>query len=105
MSVADACHTHFGFEDDHLRHVGDANATCHLDEHAAVLRSLDEVGAVLARPEPAPRDLTRRLATELLRWLPEHVQVMDAGIATARTRERFGGGPVQITRRGPSTGS
>lgn len=95
---------HFELEDGDLRRLGGANATCHLDEHAAVLRSLDEVREVLARPEPPP-DLTRRLATELMRWLPEHVQAMDAGIASVRTKERFGGVPIQLTRRGPPTGS
>ncbi len=89
---------HFELEDADLRRVGGANATCHLDEHAAVLRSLDEVRQVLARPEP-PLDMIPRLAAELMRWLPEHVQVMDAGIASVRTKERLGGAPVQITRR------
>jgi hemerythrin len=90
--------SHFGLEDDELRRLGGANATCHLDEHAAVLRSLEEVRAVLERPQP-PADLGRRLAVELSRWLPEHVQAMDAGIASVRSKERFGGAPVQITRR------
>ena len=89
---------HFELEDADLRRVGGANATCHLDEHAAVLRSLDEVREVLARPEP-PLDMIPRLAAELMRWLPEHVQVMDAGIASVRTKERLGGAPIQITRR------
>lgn len=91
--------THFAMEDGELQRIGDSNASCHLDEHAAVLRSLDEVRALLERPDP-PRDMVLRLGVELLRWLPEHVQVMDAGIAAVRTRERFGGVPVQITRRG-----
>lgn len=89
---------HFALEDADLRRVGGANATCHLDEHAAVLRSLDEVRQVLARPEPPP-DMIPRLAAELMRWLPEHVQVMDAGIASVRTKQRLGGAPIQITRR------
>ena len=91
--------SHFGQEDVDLRRLGGANATCHLDEHAAVLRSLDEVRAVLERPQP-PAGLVARLAAELTRWLPEHVQAMDASIASVRTKERFGGVPVQITRRG-----
>jgi hemerythrin len=91
--------SHFSQEDGELRRLGGANATCHLDEHAAVLRSLDEVRTVLERPQP-PTDLVGRLAAELTRWLPEHVQAMDASIASVRTKERFGGVPVQITRRG-----
>jgi hemerythrin-like metal-binding protein len=89
---------HFEQEDADLRLHGGANASCHLDEHANVLRSLDEVAAVLEQPEP-PRELARRLATELTRWLPEHVREMDAGIASARSKQRFGGAPVQITRK------
>jgi hemerythrin-like metal-binding protein len=92
---------HFGLEDADLRRLGGANATCHLDEHAAVLRSLDDVRAVLEREQP-PSDLVARLAAELTRWLPEHVQAMDAGIASVRTRERFGGVPIQLTRRAGS---
>jgi hemerythrin-like metal-binding protein len=90
--------SHFALEDDELRRLGGANATCHLDEHAAVLRSLDEVRAVLGQPQP-PGQLASRLAAELSRWLPEHVQAMDASIASVRSKERFGGAPVQITRR------
>jgi hemerythrin len=92
---------HFGQEDADLRRLGGANASCHLDEHAAVLRSLEEVGAVLEQPQ-APADLVSRLAAELTRWLPEHVQAMDASIASVRSKERFGGVPVQLTRRGAS---
>jgi hemerythrin len=93
--------THFGDEDTDLRRIGNANATCHLDEHAAVLKSLGEVRDIVARAAPASeteQNLVRRLGGELVRWLPEHVQQMDAGIAHVRTQERFGGVPVQITR-------
>ena len=92
---------HFGKEDEDLRRLGGANATCHLDEHAAVLRSLDEVREVLVRSQ-APAGLVERLTAELVRWLPEHVQAMDASIASVRSKERFGGAPIQITRRGGS---
>lgn len=90
---------HFEREDAELRRLGGANATCHLDEHAAVLQSLAEVRAALDQPAPPPA-MVARLVAELVRWLPEHVQVMDAGIAAVRTKERLGGAPVLITRRG-----
>ena len=90
---------HFGQEDVDLRRLGGANATCHLDEHAAVLRSLDEVRELLERSQP-PAGLVERLTAELVRWLPEHVQAMDASIASVRSKERFGGAPIQISRRG-----
>ena len=89
---------HFTAEDADLRRIGGANATCHLDEHAAVLKSLGEVREVLKRPQP-PVDLHRRLALQLMDWLPEHVQAMDAGLAVVRTQERLGGAPVRIKAR------
>ena len=95
---------HFDREDAELRKLGGANATCHLDEHAAVLRSLDDVRAALGQPSPAA-GMVPRLVAELVRWLPEHVQVMDAGIAAVRTKERLGGAPVLVSRRVPPGGS
>ncbi len=93
---------HFSAEDADLVDMKDGNAKCHLDEHQAVLKSLDEVHALLVGDEHGPEAkerVVRSLAQELLRWLPHHVQEMDAGVATWRSRQRFGGAPVQITRR------
>lgn len=39
---------HFASEDEDLRQLRGSNADCHLDEHAAVLKSLDEVREVLS---------------------------------------------------------
>ncbi len=92
---------HFDREDADLRRLGGNNVSCHLDEHAAVLRSLDEVRAILCSsatsPETAQR-LIASLALELERWLPEHVSEMDASLAAVRCRSRFGGAPLRRTR-------
>lgn len=86
---------HFALEDQELRQMRDGNASCHLDEHAAVLKSMDEVrGIVAAGPD----------SVELRRWLPEHVTAMDAGVAHTRTRSRLGGAPVVLTRRSSPPG-
>lgn len=93
--------SHFALEDEEIREMKDGNATCHLDEHAAVLRSLREVREIIA-PDPgnqAAGALLSRLTAELRRWLPEHVLSMDASVAHTRTRRRLGGVPVVLTRR------
>ena len=101
-AVREHASRHFALEDIELRAMADGNAKCHLDEHAAVLNSLDEVMVVLTQVDVAAEKkalLINRLATELLVWLPGHVHVMDAGVASHRSKQRFGGAPVKIARR------
>jgi hemerythrin len=101
-AVREHASRHFALEDIELRAMADGNAKCHLDEHAAVLNSLDEVMVVLTQVDVAAEKkalLINRLATELLVWLPGHVHEMDAGVASHRSKQRFGGAPVKIARR------
>lgn len=101
-ALRDHAGAHFVREDEDIRRQGGPNATCHLDEHAAVLKSFDEVLALLDDPATPAENVERvrnGLSQELLRWLPEHVSQMDASVATGRTQERLGGAPVKITRR------
>lgn len=93
---------HFASEDADLRRLGGNNADCHLDEHAAVLASLDEVHLILGEPQTSQavaQRLMSSLALELLRWLPEHVSEMDANLAAVRSQSRFGGVGVRFTPR------
>ena len=101
-AVREHASRHFALEDIELRAMADGNAKCHLDEHAAVLNSLDEVMVVLTQVDVAAEKkalLINRLATELHVWLPGHVHEMDAGVASQRSKQRFGGAPVKIARR------
>ena len=101
-AVREHASRHFALEDIELRAMADGNAKCHLDEHAAVLNSLDQVMVVLTQVDVAAEKkalLINRLATELLVWLPGHVHEMDAGVASHRSKQRFGGAPVKIARR------
>ena len=101
-AVREHASRHFALEDIELRAMADGNAKCHLDEHAAVLNSLDEVMVVLTQVDVAAEKkalLINRLATELPVWLPGHVHEMDAGVASHRSKQRFGGAPVKIARR------
>lgn len=92
---------HFADEDQDLRQMGGEATQCHLDEHAAVLNSLADVRAALtqAPPEPVQADMVLRLCQEFFRWLPEHVQVMDAVVAQQRAQSRWGGAPVLIKKK------
>jgi hemerythrin-like metal-binding protein len=105
-AAVDALHghatAHFGGEDQDLRRLGGHNAECHLDEHAAVLKSLDEVREIVADPtgeSAAKLRLARRLASQLSQWLPDHVDQMDASVVAARDRALLGGTRVRITRQ------
>ena len=61
------------------------------------LANLEAELAALAAEKKAL--LINRLATELHVWLPGHVHEMDAGVASHRSKQRFGGAPVKIARR------
>jgi hemerythrin len=99
--LRDHASRHFALEDGELREMKDGNAKCHLDEHAAVLASLQEVAEEIASaPDTmARRHMMSRLIAELKRWLPEHVQAMDAAVASFRAKRRLGGVPVVLRRR------
>jgi hemerythrin-like metal-binding protein len=90
--------SHFGEEDAAMRETAYGNAGCHIDEHAAVLKSLDEVRALLAQGRTG---IVRSFARALADWFPEHARVMDQGLARWLVQRRLGGSPVLLQRRRP----
>lgn len=93
-SILQEARDHFAREDADLHRLGGNNAICHIDEHACVLKSLNEVHGMLRDPATSPElamRLVSSLSLELLRWLPVHVSEMDAGLAAVRSKCRFGG--------------
>ncbi|MET3620119.1 bacteriohemerythrin [Burkholderia ambifaria] len=91
------CHAkrHFGEEDEAMRQSNYGSAGCHVDEHAAVLKSLTEVQAALAHGRV---DVVRSFARALTDWFPGHASVMDQGLARWLVERRLGGAPVRIHR-------
>jgi len=89
---------HFGEEDRLMAATTYASAGCHVDEHAAVLKSLDEVQQALTNGN---RSVVRRFAGELARWFPEHAAAMDHGLARWVVQQRLGGAPVALHRSAP----
>ena len=90
-AVAEHLRTHFDEEREWMMSTDFPSAVCHLDEHDAVLRSVDDVQALVAAGE---RRVARALAFELRRWFPEHTDAMDRGLANWMVKARLGGEPI-----------
>jgi hemerythrin len=95
-AFAEHAHRHFGDEDSAMRETAYGSAGCHIDEHAAVLRSLDDVRVMLAEGRT---EVVRSFARALADWFPEHVRVMDQGLARWLIQQQLGASPVVIRRR------
>ena len=68
---------------------------CHINEHAAVLRSVREVRKETARGDTLN---CRRLADELIRWFPGHADYLDSALAHWMCQHRLGGKPILLRR-------
>jgi hemerythrin-like metal-binding protein len=68
---------------------------CHIDEHAAVMRSVHQVRERLAGGDYA---VARRLADELASWFPGHADYLDSALAHWMCKRRLGGKPVILRR-------
>ena len=86
---------HFEEEDRWMLETGFPPRECHMDEHAAVLRSVVEVREVVARGEIAQ---VRRLADALADWFPRHADWLDSALAHWLCKRAYGGKPVVLRR-------
>lgn len=95
-AFAEHAHRHFDQERDWMLGTDFPAAQCHIDEHQAVLKSVEEVLALLREGrDPA---IARSLAEELARWFPGHADYMDAPLSQWMVKRRHGGAPVVIKR-------
>jgi hemerythrin len=87
---------HFAQEDAWMTQTGFPPRQCHIDEHAAVLRSAEEVQAVVTQGRLDP---VRGFAAALIDWFPGHADYLDAALAHWMCKQKHGGKPV-VLRRG-----
>lgn len=87
---------HFTEENQWMRETAFPPRDCHIDEHAAVLKSVHEVQALLAQGNVA---ICRELVKALVEWFPGHATHLDSALAHWLSKRRFGGKPV-VLRRG-----
>ena len=93
----DHARRHFDEEARQMRETRYSGASCHLEEHAAVLASGEEVRGLLAAGR---HDVVRRFAAELARWFPKHSDEMDRSLSHwLLTRRADGRHPVTLVRR------
>jgi hemerythrin len=88
--------SHFGEEDRWMAESGFPAMDCHVDEHAAVLRSARDV---LERVVAGDHAIGRELAAELARWFPGHADYLDSALAHWLVKKRFGGAPLVLRRQ------
>ncbi len=87
---------HFAAEDAWMAETAFPPRQCHIDEHAAVLRSVAEVQALVAAGNTA---IVASLADELARWFPRHADHLDSALAAWMCKQRWNARPV-VLRRG-----
>ena len=96
-AVVEHLRLHFAEEDRWMRETAFPPGHCHQDEHAAVLKSADEV---LALADPVQRiAVGRAFVRELAAWFPGHADYLDSALATWMCKRTLGGQPVVLHRR------
>ena len=86
---------HFDAEDRWMNESDFPARGCHVDEHAAVLRSIEAVQRRVARGETAA---ARTLADALVDWFPNHADYLDSALAHWLCKRRLGGTPIVVRR-------
>ncbi len=87
---------HFNQEDQWMAETDFPPGECHRDEHAAVLRSANEV---LALQGTQLVEVGRGFVRELAAWFPGHADYLDSALAAWMCKRTLGGKPVVLHRR------
>ncbi|MBP0594272.1 hemerythrin [Paraburkholderia sp. LEh10] len=90
--------SHFEQEDEWMRSTNFPPRDCHLDEHAAVLKSVREVKEAVGQGR-AGVELVRDLGMHLFEWFPGHADYLDSALAAWMTKQTMGGKPVVLRRK------
>ena len=86
---------HFAEEDKWMKETDFPPKDCHVDEHAAVLKSVYQVIEVVKQGDVAEG---RRLAAALADWFPGHAFHLDSALAHWMVKRSHGGKPVVLRR-------
>jgi hemerythrin len=95
-AFAEHAERHFSDENKWMKATDFPAMECHADEHAAVLKSVREVQAIVATGDYKH---VRSLADALVDWFPGHADYLDSALSHWLVKKRHGGAPV-VLRRG-----
>jgi hemerythrin-like metal-binding protein len=88
---------HFEQEDGWMRGTDFPPRDCHIQEHAAVLQSVQQVRGEIASGK-AGVELAHDLALSLFQWFPGHADYLDSALAAWMSKRTLGGQPVVLRR-------
>lgn len=89
---------HFSQEEEWMRSSQFPPSDCHVEEHAAVLKSTIEVRHALEAGS-GNENLARDFAMHLLHWFPGHADYLDSALSAWMSKHRHGGKPVVLRRK------
>jgi hemerythrin len=87
---------HFAEEDAWMESTNFPPRDCHVEEHAAVLKSVREVLELVKQGDVAEG---RRLAAALADWFPGHAFHLDSALSHWMVKRSHGGKPVVLRRK------
>ena len=88
---------HFDEQLKWMRETGFPSTDCHADEHAAVMRSVEEVLTILRNG--GDFGVARRLAQALADWFPGHADYLDSALAQWMVKKKTNGVPLVFRRK------
>ncbi|WP_077034901.1 bacteriohemerythrin [Pelomonas sp. KK5] len=94
--VIEHLRSHFDEEDALMREHDFPPRDCHIDEHAAVLQSAEDVAALVAAGDSSA---VPSFAQALADWFPGHAVHLDSALAHWMVKRQYGGKPVVFRRR------
>lgn len=90
--------SHFEQEDEWMRSTKFPPRDCHIEEHAAVLKSVGEVKEAVGQGR-AGAEMVRDIGMHLFEWFPGHADYLDSALAAWMTKHTMGGKPVVLKRK------
>lgn len=94
-ALAEHTEEHFTTENRWMEESAFPPRQCHIDEHAAVLKSIEEVRALVNQGDCSA---VHALAQALADWFPAHADYLDSALAHWLCKQQMGGKPVVLRR-------